>query len=138
MSLTIRLPENVYRYPYEFCSAASYSAATLAATLMPLPGISRYAVIPVLGSLAVKRYFEGNRIRRYRKNVKNLPYYAATPDQIPVSDKALFLGKGFRWTQKHTQRLMMIRQPENDHLRLPGKLYKAARLHESKHRGKHG
>lgn len=132
MSLTIRLPENVYRYPYEFCSAASYSAATLAATLMPLPGISRYAVIPVLSGLAVKRYFEGNRIRRYRKNVKNLPYYAATPDQIPVSDKALFLGKGFRWTQKHTQRLMMIRQPENDHLRLPGKLYKAARLHEIK------
>ncbi|WP_241155836.1 hypothetical protein [Neisseria yangbaofengii] len=132
MSLTIRLPENVYRYPYEFCSAASYSAAMLAATLMPLPGISRYAVIPVLGGLAVKRYFEGKRIRRYRKNVKNLPYYAATPDQIPVSDKALFLGKGFRWTQKHTQRLMMIRQPENDHLRLPGKLYKAARLHEIK------
>lgn len=135
MSLTIRVPENVYRYPYEFLSAAAYSAAAFAAAQMPMPGFSPYIAIPAITLMALKRSQEGNRIRRYRKNVKNLPYYAATPDQIPVSDKALFLGKGFRWTQKHTQRLMMIRQPENDHLRLPGKIYKAARLHEIRTEG---
>ena len=130
MSLTIKLPENVYRYPYEFVGVAAYSAAAFAAVSLPMPGMAQLIAIPAFAGLAGLRAKGGLRIRKYRKNIRNLPYYALTPDQIPVSDKALFIGKGFRWTQTHTQRLMMVRQPENDHLRNPSRLYKAARNHE--------
>lgn len=130
MSLTIKLPENVYRYPYEIIGAATYSISAFAVATLPMPGMAQTLVIPAFLGLASWRAKQGLRIHKYRKNVRNLPYYAATPVQIPVSDKALFLGKGFRWSQTHTQRLMMIRQPENDYLREPGKLYKAARKHE--------
>lgn len=118
MSLTIKLPENVYRYPYEFVGVAAYSAAAFAAASLPMPGMAQLIAIPAFAGLASLRAKGGLRIRKYRKNIRNLPYYALTPDQIPVSDKALFIGKGFRWTQTHTQRLMMVRQPENDHLRI--------------------
>ena len=70
MSLTIRVPENVYRYPYEFLSAAAYSAAAFAAAQMPMPGFSPYIAIPAMTLMALKRSQEGNRIRRYRKKCK--------------------------------------------------------------------
>lgn len=130
MSVTIRPPENVYRKPYEFAASASYLAGALALAFMPVPAGVAYISAPVLLGLSCTRYRQGARIRRYRRNVKKLPYYAVTPTQIPVSDKALFLGKGFLWTQEHTQRLLMVRLPENKHLIQPGKWQQAARLHE--------
>ena len=41
MSLTIKLPENVYRYPYEFVGAAAYSAAAFAAASLAMPGMAQ-------------------------------------------------------------------------------------------------
>ncbi len=47
--------------------------------------------------------------------------------QIPVSRQRLFLGRGFRWTQKHTQRLQDTLRPEVAKYLQPGRLYQAAR-----------
>ena len=85
MSLTIKLPENVYRYPYEFVGVAAYSAAAFAAASLPMPGMAQLIAIPAFAGLASLRAKGGLRIRKYRKNIRNLPYYALTPDQIPVS-----------------------------------------------------
>ena len=73
---------------------------------------------------------QGKLIHKFRKQLKVLPFYAATPDEVPLSNKALFLGKGFAWEQIHTQRLLMARLPENIHLTKVGKLYKWARKRE--------
>ncbi|SUA21656.1 protein TraD [Neisseria gonorrhoeae] len=43
--------------------------------------------------VSVKRALSALRIMRFRKNIRKLPYYALTADEIPSSDKALFLGK---------------------------------------------
>ncbi|MGB4882837.1 MAG: type IV conjugative transfer system coupling protein TraD [Neisseria sp.] len=130
MSITPSTPENVYRFPYEFPSAVSYSAAAFAMAMLPVPNAVNFIVLPSMGTLAVYRYMQGRRIQRYRKNLRNLPYFAMRPQDIPVSTKAQFVGRGFKWTQTHTQRLMMARMKQNEHLVEPGRLYKWARHHE--------
>ncbi len=48
---------------------------------------------------------KGNKIIRYQRNLRTLKYFVLSPTKIPVSKTWLYLGKGFRWTEKHTQRL---------------------------------
>jgi len=62
--------------------------------------------------------------------MKRLPEYQVRADQIPVSRYKLFLGKGFRWTQQHTQRLRDTLKPEVQRYVLPGFLYQWARQKE--------
>ena len=74
--------------------------------------------------------YKVRRIMKFRKSLRRLPYYGLTADQVPVSNKALFLGRGFKWTQIHTQRLFFARLPENQFLREPGKIEKWLRENE--------
>lgn len=53
---------------------------------------------------------------RFRRNLTQPRSYAIRVEDIPVDDKRLFLGRGFRWDQRHTQRLWEARQPKNEHL----------------------
>lgn len=123
-------PENVYRRPYEWISVAAYIAAAYTVTTLSVPAVAAYGCLGIFGLMTVRRCHAALRIRKFRKNIRRLPYYALTADEIPVSDKALFLGKGFRWTQTHTQRLFTVRQPDNAHLRTPSALYRAVRRYE--------
>lgn len=131
-----QFPENVYRPPFEWISVAGYTTATLTTALLPIPAAIAYGCMGAFGLLSIHRAWSARRIMRFRKQVRQLPYYALTADEIPVSDKALFLGKGFRWDQTHTQRLFMVRQPENRHLCQPSSLYRWARNKEISTLGK--
>lgn len=82
--------------------------------------------------LAVVRATQGIKIIRYRRNLRRLPRYVMSSTQIPVSRQRLFLGKGFRWQQKHTQRLMDTRRPEVEKYVQSPLLYKIARRLELK------
>ena len=66
------------------------------------------------------RSCQGLRILRYRRNLRRLRPYLLTSEQMPWSPERLFLGKGFRWNQRHTQRLREARLPENQYLLSPG------------------
>lgn len=67
---------------------------------------------------AVFLLFGGIRLRdawivlRYRRNIRRLPRYEITSKQIPVSKKSLFIGRGFKWEQRHTHRLMQTYRPQ--------------------------
>ncbi|MGO1273026.1 MAG: type IV conjugative transfer system coupling protein TraD, partial [Pseudomonas helleri] len=71
------------------------------------------ALSPEIGQVAALAYALFGLIRlrqawevlRYRRNIRRLPRYELTSRQIPVSRKRLFMGRGFRWTRLHTQRL---------------------------------
>jgi len=76
------------------------------------------------------RGYQGFTILRYRRNIRRLPRYVMTSHQVPVSVHTLFIGRGFRWEQKHTQRLHTCRRPEVAHYIHPGRLYQLARLLE--------
>lgn len=48
---------------------------------------------------------KGVSIVRYQKNLRRLPKFLVTPKALPLSRRWLYLGRGFRWGERHTQRL---------------------------------
>lgn len=106
------------------CFAAPWSVALA-------PSVS-YVTAGGFAVLSAVRARQGLRVVRYRRNLRRLPRYVMESRQIPVSRQRLFLGKGFRWQQKHTQRLMDTRRPEVEKYVQPPQLYQMARRLELK------
>lgn len=90
------------------------------------PSVS-YVTAAGFAALAVTRTHQGMKIIRYRWNLRRLPRYVMSTKQIPVSHRRLFLGRGFRWTQKHTQRLQDTLRPEVARYLQPNRFYLGAR-----------
>ncbi|MEI7418759.1 type IV conjugative transfer system coupling protein TraD [Pectobacterium parmentieri] len=86
------------------CVAAPWSLA-----LSPDIGIGSALAF---GFFGVLRWRDAQVILRYRRNIRRLPRYVMTSRNVPVSQQRLFIGKGFRWEQKHTHRLMQTYRPE--------------------------
>jgi conjugal transfer pilus assembly protein TraD len=126
--------ENPYRPPYELTSvaAAVLSAGALLARpeLFLLSGGQAVAGSAMLMAFAGRRMFQARRIRLHRRAVRRLEPYALRPTELPWSHTAVFLGRGFDWTAKHTRRMHLLAQPENTHLLRHGRAYKLARALE--------
>ncbi|HBW3481067.1 TPA: type IV conjugative transfer system coupling protein TraD [Klebsiella pneumoniae] len=90
------------------------------------PSVS-YVTAAGFAALAVTRTHQGMKIIRYRRNLRRLPRYVMSTKQISVSHRRLFLGRGFRWTQKHTQRLQDTLRPEVARYLQPNRFYLGAR-----------
>lgn len=90
------------------------------------PSVS-YVTAAGFAALAVTRTHQGMKIIRYRRNLRRLPRYVMSTKQIAVSHRRLFLGRGFRWTQKHTQRLQDTLRPEVARYLQPNRFYLGAR-----------
>lgn len=126
--------EALLRPPVELWSTlAAYAAAAVAilapwALFMP-PGVAygAGAALIVMGSMRARQAF---RVLRYQRNMRRLPTYQIPSTRIPLSRRKLFLGKGFRWSQKHTQRLRDTLRPEVQRYVQPGPLYQWARRKE--------
>lgn len=106
------------------CFAAPWSVALA-------PSVS-YVTAGGFTVLSAVRARQSLRVVRYRRNLRRLPRYVMESRQIPVSRQRLFLGRGFRWQQKHTQRLMDTRRPEVEKYVQPPQLYQMARRLELK------
>lgn len=127
--------DNRLRPVMEFLPAGIYfgSAAllwTLPTTLFPLwPALAQYTSFGFLlvGSYRLRQAWG---ICRYQSHLRQLPRYVLDADQIPLSRHKLFLGKGFRWDQRHTQRLVEARNPAAQHFLNPGWLYRKTRQAE--------
>ncbi|PUB91417.1 MAG: conjugative coupling factor TraD, PFGI-1 class [gamma proteobacterium symbiont of Ctena orbiculata] len=126
--------EALLRPPVELWSAlvafATAGIAILApwALMMP-PGVA-YGAGAVLGLIGLIRGRQAWRVLRYQGNMRRLPIYKVRSRKIPLSRRKLFLGRGFRWTQKHTQRLRDTIRPEVQRYVQPGSLYQWARRKE--------
>jgi conjugative coupling factor TraD (TOL family) len=64
--------------------------------------------------------------------MRRLPRYVMTSREIPVSNHRLFVGRGFRWDQRHTHRLMQTYRPEFRKYVEPSLLYQMARKLEAR------
>lgn len=113
-----------------YSAAAGLAAGTVCLiapwSLMLSPSVS----YPLAGGFllfAGIRAKQGLTILRYRRNIRRLPRYVMASAQVPVSRHTLFLGRGFRWEQRHTQRLHTCRRPEVAKYIHPGTLYQQAR-----------
>lgn len=87
------------------------------------------------GLLGAVRFKQGVDVLKYRRSLKRLPVYELTSSQIPVSNKHLFMGKGFEWTRIHTQRLMDAQDPQVARYVEPSRYFKAARSLERRLEG---
>ncbi len=104
------------RPPVEFWSTLVAGMGAVIALLAPwalmmTPDVAVGAAV-LLALLALVRARQGWRVRRYQRNLRRLPTYRLPADKIPVSHQKLFLGRGFRWTQTHTQRLADTLRPQ--------------------------
>lgn len=103
------------------------------ALLSPLmPGLTVWVAVGII-VLALYRLYQGWGILQYRANLKRLPTYILDADQIPLSRQKLFLGKGFQWTQTHSQRLVEARSPDGRRWIQPDWFYYWAREIELRH-----
>jgi conjugative coupling factor TraD (TOL family) len=126
--------EALLRPPVELWSTVvAFATATIAilapwALMMP-PGVA-YVAGAALTVLGLVRGRQAWRVLRYQRNMRRLPTYTLRSDKIPLSRRKLFLGRGFRWTQQHTQRLRDTIRPEVQQYVQPGSLYQWARRKE--------
>ncbi len=115
------------RPPVELWSAVTAASCATAVALSPAlflmtPDVAHGAAAG-LGALAVWRGWQGIGILRYQRALTRLPRYALTADRIPWSRRHLFLGRGFRWTGKHTQRMIETQTDEGRRYVEPGQIY---------------
>ena len=126
--------EALLRPPVELWSTLVALAAAIIAMLAPWalmmpPGVA-YSAGAILMLIAMIRARQAFRVMRYQRTMRRLPSYRLRADRIPLSQHKLFLGKGFRWTQRHTQRLRDTLRPEVQHYVQPGYGYRWARRKE--------
>ncbi len=126
--------EALLRPPVELWSMSAAFAAGIIAFLAPWalmmpPGVATMAgaSLFIFGGIRAKQAWQ---VLRYQRNMRRLPGYQLRADQVPVSQHKLFLGKGFRWTQQHTQRLRDTLKPEVQRYVQPGSIYYWARQKE--------
>ena len=101
--------EALLRPPIEWwASAASLSAA---AALLLAPGafslpesLARISAL-LLAARGVWRGAQGVKVVRYQRRFQGSKVLRVRADAIPQRVGGVYLGSGFRWTQRHTQRL---------------------------------
>lgn len=125
--------EVLLRPPVEQWSALTAFSAAILSTAAPAafamsPNVA-YVSAAVFGVLAAYRFHQAQSIRRYQRNLRRLPPYSLAADRIPFSTSKLFLGRGFCWDARHTQRLHDALAQAKDYLE-PGALYQWARRQE--------
>lgn len=90
------------------------------ATLFPvMPGLAHVVAAAFLLA-GLRRGLQGVRILRYRWRVSAQPPYVLGAASIPVSNDRLFLGRGFRWDQRHSQRMIETLDPSARRFLAPG------------------
>lgn len=129
--------DNRLRMAFEFIPA-SVLAATAAALLHDparifpiMPGVAQVFGF-VFGSLGLLRTWQGLKIVQYRARLRRLPRYVLDAEQIPVSNHKLFLGRGFAWDQRHSQRLIETQVPAAKRWLQPNPLFRSARRFEER------
>jgi len=109
-------------------TAAAMAIGTPWALLLPRP--AGWMVGALLALFALVRARQGLRVLRYQRNMRRLPRFVMRAADVPVSTRRLYLGKGFRWTQRHTQRLRDAMQPSAQVYLEPGALDRTLRRFE--------
>ncbi|RUM93771.1 MAG: conjugative coupling factor TraD, PFGI-1 class [Thiothrix sp.] len=128
--------EALLRPPVEYVSAAAYFAGGIAIVSVPeafmvLPSVS-YGVLGFVFLRGMQRFFQAKKVRVYQKNLMRLPLYSLSTTRIPVSNERLFLGRGFYWDQRHSQRLADLERYQNRKYREDGLLYRWLRQAEER------
>lgn len=123
--------EALLRPAVEVSSVVTNSALALVAFAAPqvlmMPGGVGYAVGSVFTVRALWLGRHCLKLKRYQRGLHVLPHYEINPNAIKRDRESLFLGKGFEWTAKHTQRRADLERPEYAYCHTMGTLHRSAR-----------
>ncbi|NWE28086.1 type IV conjugative transfer system coupling protein TraD [Pseudomonas gingeri] len=97
--------------------------------LTPLFGAATALCFLLLGWIRLRQAL---LVLRYRRTIRRLPRYVMTSRKVPVSNRRLFIGIGFKWEQRHTQRLMQTYRPEFRRYVEPTTLFRQVRRLEER------
>ncbi|UQS88715.1 type IV conjugative transfer system coupling protein TraD [Pseudomonas chlororaphis subsp. piscium] len=124
VEVLLRPAVELYTVAVCVCSAFLCLFAPWSLALNPTLGSGAAAAFLIFGAVRLRQAWE---ILRYRRHIRRLPRYTMTSRQVPVSQQRLFLGRGFRWDQRHTHRLMQTYRPEFRRYVEPSRSYRFAR-----------
>ena len=116
--------EALLRPPVEWSS--SLAAASLAAIALRAPDLllltrpAAWGAAAVLSGLALVRFAQGWRVVRYQRGLRRHRPYRIPARALDPDPAGLFLGRGFRWTARHTQRLWDATRAANRRYVEPG------------------
>ena len=101
--------EALLRPPVELTAGAVSVLCGAAAALGPeyvmmTPSVGRWTAA-ALGLAGAWWLAQGLRVVRYQRNLRRRRRWTMAAKRVPVSADRLFLGRGFRWGERHTQRL---------------------------------
>ena len=123
--------ENLLREATEFYSALTLLSLALLALYTPhlllLTNVMGTYAACSLSAFGIKRALQAYRIKRYHRRLIAMPYYDMSTTDVPLSTRWLFVGRGFRWLPRHTQRLHQIKQVHNEAFMQRGKAYRYVR-----------
>ena len=107
-------PEPLLRPPYEYAVALVFAVSAYAFAFaqdkLAITDTTGYWFCAGIAALGTFRLYQGMRLRRYQKRlIRRRPYKIP---KIPVSDRRLYMGRGFRWGQMHVQRLKEARSAD--------------------------
>lgn len=116
---------------YEYHASVTSALSAMAITQMPflagLPVSTSYALAVAIGCMSASQVYNGSQLRKYQKGLLTLEPYFISTDEIPVSDKDFWLGKGFEVTQVHAQRMYECNKPAGLPYIMQSDYYKSAR-----------
>ncbi|HRH78117.1 MAG TPA: conjugative coupling factor TraD, PFGI-1 class, partial [Cellvibrionaceae bacterium] len=110
------------RRPVELQSAIAYAMAGGLVALSPslvmgavdVPWITN-SLMAAFGARGAQRAYEGCRLIKYQYELHVLPQYFIDARDVPTSKTDLFLGMGFEWRARHTQRMVDLDRREFDY-----------------------
>jgi len=125
------------RPPVEgWSGAVALSAATIigsAPSWFLMTESVAYTAAGGLSLLGAIRLHQAWKVKQYQRSLKRLPHYEIGLDEVPIQGDYLFIGKGFRWGQKHSQRLKDTMNPKVRKYIEDGPVFNWARRHERTH-----
>lgn len=114
--------EMLLRRPVELQSAIAYAMAGSLVALSPSLVMGAVDVPWITNSLlagflarGAQRAYEGCRLLKYQYELHVLPEYFIDSRDVPTSKTDLFLGMGFEWRARHTQRMVDLDRREFDY-----------------------
>jgi conjugative coupling factor TraD (TOL family) len=123
--------EALLRPPVEISSVITNTALGIVAISAPqmlmMPGGVGYSVGTACLLRAAWLAARSVKLKTYQRGLHVLPPYEINPSHIKKDEEELFLGKGFEWTAKHTQRRADLDRPEYAHFHQVGSLQRGAR-----------
>ena len=130
-AIEVLLRPAVELYSVAVCAAAAFLSlmAPWSLALSPSIGLGSALAFLTFGTIRLR---DALVILRYRRNIRRLPRYVMTSRNVPVGQQRLFIGRGFRWEQRHTHRLTQTFRPEFRRYVEPTPAYQLARRLEER------